>query len=940
MIKFVDINTGDIFDGNKPYIHWFEDAQSSGLNYDKTFLFVSNWNTATITLDNECFMLVDDKKLSNATKNNFNGKDFIDLSKITSKQIDITGTKTNDLYIYKFSIIAQGKYIGEITDDFTITVGNETHTFSVGADFYDENEALGINLTNLGQDVNNEIQRALYEKNIYEDKPDYILLNRKYKELLNEYINIIANKGSYKSLINSLNWFEYGDLTKIYEFWRYGQPNKSYLSRQDITQYVNSITEQLLSSMQKTTYISIGCAMEKMSEESIMGRYDNYKDGKENNKNVTYLKEPVPELEKVSLYWTRDEMTLKMVLLGNFFATYFMPIHLDLIHSTIEDVVYTNTIKMLSDPLLWRFDNYDGINKFRLHVDKVYHLTNVETWTNIKTPFGYIHNTENSLTEEDAALHILGVDLEEDMLQDQTCRLKTFMMQHYKGIGVVVPFKCTLYGVFGSCVITDGELKIYKDGELFDERETQSVSQEKNKENPDEVSVDFNILLKEIGQYKVQIIFRRSDGVRYIKFVDFEIDEENHQSIEMYKLIPKDYGGRAINMPNKWMNNTDEKCTYTTLPDLAKWVLNPVVSDNSNRIYSQFLSMPRSTYNDNEKYRENDSVRANRVVMIRIKCDTNGNIPSSVKKIKISYGKPITNNSGSIGTGSGSIGYNTSIKKAASLGSISGVSSGKNPGISSIKSGSIGNKIIFNEIIGKGKTIGGNGRTPANCNTIGSIINGAASGKNNETQLQWLIMNRYGELLDETKLKPDELAIFGGTNYLFLIGVDLNFITSERQDYTINFSNVTDDITFWQRDMFIPYFYDLKKVGEISYSDEVMNTFTDEQKFKIFTDYNTYTIKQTDTVCFVPNLSSIKRPKDFQWKFVCKSTNDEITPITYRDDTDDYSFPTILTPLFGRYDFATLPDAGYYDVVLNYKLDDAQNKNNTVTVSSQFLVEK
>ena len=56
-------------------------------------------------------------------------------------------------------------------------------------------------------------------------------------------------------------------------------------------------------------------------------------------------------------------------------------------------------------------------------------------------------------------------------------------------------------------------------------------------------------------------------------------------------------------------------------------------------------------------------------------------------------------------------------------------------------------------------------------------------------------------------------------------------------------------------------------------------------------------------------------------------------------NTDKYPFPTILQPLFGRYDFRKLVYPGYYDITLNYKLDDASNTISK-TISSQFIVEK
>lgn len=855
MIRFVDINTGDVYNGDKPYVHWFDNEQSVGLNYSKTFLLVTDESrTCDVMLDSECFALVDDCKLQQAASKNINGKDFFDLSEITSEKICLNAVKTDDLSIFQFTVIAKGKYIGEVRDEFTVRMNATDYSYAIGADFYDENEALGVNLANFGQEISQEIQRAVYEKNIYEDKPDYILLNRKYKELLNEYINVVANKGSYKSLINSLNWFEYGDLVKIYEFWRHGEPNKSYLSKLDITQYVNNTTEQLLSSMQKTTYIAIGCALQKIKEDSDMSDPD-YAPGKDNNgKDVKYLKEPVPELEKASMLWSRNEMSLKMVLLGNFFATYFMPIHLDLIHSTIEDVVYTNTIKMTSDPFVSRFDAYDAINKFRLQLDDVYHLTDVETWTNINTPFGFMHNTENSLNQEDEALGILGVDTEEDMTQKQETRLKTYMLQHFKGIGAVIPFNCTLYGVFGTNVITEGEIKLYKNGTLKEERTTQAINHDKSKDNIEgKVYINFNILIQEIGKYKVQLVFRRSDGARYIKVVEFVVDEENNQTLDMYKLVPLELTERRVNSISDWMQDEKFSKESNTFPSLAQWMMDPVRSSNNLKVYTQFLSASRDP--------ELNCVKANRVVIIRIK-------GKEIPHLRIAYGT----------------------------------------------SGLVSRRYLDGNLNSRARRLG---------------------------ELKWIKLDRYGRLIDN--LSNNELAGFEGDKYTFLIGVDCKFVTDKHDRKFKFFDNAETlnncGVKYWVRDMFIPYFYKLERVGDISLYDDVMKTLTEEQQFRKRIEEKTYTIKQSDVVCFLPKLSSIRRPKDFQWKFVCKTTNDEITPLTYRS-TSDKSFPTVLAPLFGRYDFAKLPDAGYYDVTLNYKLDDAQDENQSVTVSSQFIVEK
>jgi len=75
------------------------------------------------------------------------------------------------------------------------------------------------------------------------------------------------------------------------------------------------------------------------------------------------------------------------------------------------------------------------------------------------------------------------------------------------------------------------------------------------------------------------------------------------------------------------------------------------------------------------------------------------------------------------------------------------------------------------------------------------------------------------------------------------------------------------------------------------------------------------------------------------WKYICQTTNEEITPLSFRPK-DENVIPTILQPLFGRYDFKILPSAGYYDILFKYKMDDNQDENITKTVASQFIISK
>ena len=991
MIRFIDINTGNLYNGDKPYVHWFDGKQSIGLNYDKQFIFLTDSDEVEIKINSEVFYLIDNHKIGyyhdeqgRDVERTFNDKSYYDLDVLKSNYVfhnNTEGAKVGGYYVFSFNIVAKGKYVGEITDTFTIN-GEE---FTVGADFIDENESLGINLANFGAEISNEVQRAIYEAPLDEQMTDYVLINRKFKELLNEYINILGNKGSYKSLINSLNWFEYGDIVKLYEYWKHAEPNKNYLSKKDITQFVNEHTEEMLYSNAKTTFIGISSALEKVKLQNNEIVYENCIDeissGIDNT--LSLLNEPNPDLDKVSMLWSKEDMSLKMVLLGNFFATYFLPIHLDLIHCTIENIIYANTIKAATLPKIERADVFDEINEIKCEVEKLYHLKNIETFTNPNTLFGFNHKT--NFDETDEALEILGVEEKLDPFTTPLDRAKVYHMQHFKGIGVLVPVKCTLCNVKDTAVITDASIKVYKyhtDGsqviiEHTIERETDNIEHITNtyiidKEKPaseyivesleiawklkyhdveipskykrydpivvddkkylkDEkgnfyevkkdsrIVIDFNILIREIGNYKVQLLFRRSDGIDYIKVFDFEVDGENHPLLNMYKIVPRytpnELGFFSI---KKWIDQGDYEDRDTALPydHIADYVFNPIqwslkspssgqITTEDRIIYTQFISACKDNIdNRNDIY---NTVHANQVFVVKAKRG-NGKLDvdySSIKGISIFKKYPTTNKNDK----------NYSLNLSYII---------KNVNLQTGRSNYRRGLVVANDIV-------------------------------------WFSMDRGGNFIEPT---GDNIAEWTTDNEtIYLVGICTNpVINGVYPKYVVKKESNADPSTkVWLKDMFIPYFYKLEKFGEVSFFDQVVEGYTQEELYKIRTDSNTYTLNKTDVVCFLPELHCLRRPKDFMWKFICKTNNTEITPLLFRKGNMEIKykdgkqikvlpndnkyvektpFPAILQPLFGRYDFSILPDAGYYDVVFNYKLDDQEENNQTKTISSQFIISK
>jgi hypothetical protein len=972
MVRFIDVNTGNVYNGNTPYVHWFEGKQSVGLNYDKRFIILSDKKEIDIQLNSEVFYLVDPSKLlDEESKVSKYDKEYYNLNNLKTDKLHSVGVPYDSYFIHSFNIIAQGNYVGEITDD--LYIGNEH--FILGADFYDENESLGINLANFGAEISNEVQRAIYEKNIDEQKVDFILMNRKFKELLNEYINVLGNKGSYKSLVNALKWFEYGELTKIYEFWKRPEPNKNYLTIKDLSSIANTRTEELLLSNSKTTFIGIGLALNKIK--TIDGEIV-YEDKYEELPNtLQLLNEPNPVLEDNSLLWSKEDMSLKMSLLGNFFATYFMPIHLDLLFSTIEKTIYTDTIKLVSFPKLDRFDYIDDLSSFICNIEKTYYLSNVETYTYPDTIFGFENNLSKNINYRDEHLEILGVEtsapeFHEGMSEEEILEYgKAYNLQYYKGIGVVIPFKCEL-SILPSDVITKASIKVFRtyyneiervNEESLLERDRYDIkyTQEGNK-----AYVNFNLLMKSVGDYKVQLTFRRSDGFEYIKTLKYSVSDENYSELTMYKLVPKEQTFLDNFRIDSWFPET-ENSTAIELGNVADYVLNPVQQSLlDDVIYTQFISSTNKNI---------ASVHTNQVFII--KTDENTDLSKIVfnKKgitTKMNLWTLFIN---FIGEDRGDCVrfYKSQLindfVKYYETKDLSYVDYYYSTNIISLYNSeesifeefslplydfvSIIQQIPISDIVV-------NGRSKIQYD---NNINGTTSITKYMPDVYWLTMNRFGEIITtfneipEIDTKSENIVEFEGKQIKYFIGIKTTFNKENSTRYSIEKSEITskEGTRIWIKDMFFPYFFKLEEFGTTSLFDYVALGLNDEDVFIRRNSEDTYKLKKEDVVCFLPNIKCVKRPTEFMWKYKNATLNEEIVPKTFRRfdmkiengkiipndnrNTEKYPFPTILQPLFGRYDFGKIVYPGYYDITLNYKLYDGAN-NITKTISSQFIVEK
>ena len=235
MVRFVDLKTGNVFNAGQSYVFWFDGEQSVNMLYSQPICFISNEPNVRISFgENKVFRLVDSNNLKNMDVEEIHNFKYLDINSMCLNgdvNTVLNGYAYHNYYVYMLYIIGSSPNAGEFIADINIA----GETFKIGADFYGGDETLYINLSNHGVDIPEAIQKALYNVNIHEDKIDNITINRKWKELLSNYWDVLANKGSYKSLYNSLKWFEYGDLVRIGEIWK----NKDHYEIRDIQEILS-----------------------------------------------------------------------------------------------------------------------------------------------------------------------------------------------------------------------------------------------------------------------------------------------------------------------------------------------------------------------------------------------------------------------------------------------------------------------------------------------------------------------------------------------------------------------------------------------------------------------------------------------------------------------------------------------------------------------------
>ncbi len=100
------------------------------------------------------------------------------------------------------------------------TNGNETliATIRIYGETEGEDERLGVLLSNIGMTLTPEDYLIIKDSDIKEFSPDWILMNQKRKELLLQASQIKPFVGTYKAILNAIDFFGYNKIT-LKEYW-------------------------------------------------------------------------------------------------------------------------------------------------------------------------------------------------------------------------------------------------------------------------------------------------------------------------------------------------------------------------------------------------------------------------------------------------------------------------------------------------------------------------------------------------------------------------------------------------------------------------------------------------------------------------------------------------------------------------------------------------
>ena len=277
------------------------------------------------------------------------------LDEVQENNLIVENNGSKKYIMFPFYVIGKSIVEGTYLSNIFISVGDDISTeytpITVGCTFIDECEELIINGKNMGINLPKDIIKAFYNSSFDSVYADEKILKDKMKELLMNYMSIKGECGNFKSVINSLKWFGWGNKIEI-----------SKLIKTDnefIDQYILdyfSIDNDLKPSFKyfnTTNMISLSVKGNQETGENYLQNFDSLFIGEGNPIMEDLFKKNIEiKHDDISFYapyyrFMMHELALKLDCLKYYYQNYFLPVHIKINRASINYKVYANKVIMI-----------------------------------------------------------------------------------------------------------------------------------------------------------------------------------------------------------------------------------------------------------------------------------------------------------------------------------------------------------------------------------------------------------------------------------------------------------------------------------------------------------------------------------------------------------------------------------------------------------------
>ena len=193
-----------------------------------------------------------------------------------------------------------------------------------------EDERLKVLLANLGATLDDSDFLLFKSHDISEQSPDQVLMNQKRKELLLELHNIKPFVGTYKAILNAIDYFGYDKIT-LKEYWINVDKSENNFGKLHAIPVPNSSVRGEMT-RKRLKFKVPSSTMKKTSRFSLVYRL--------NEPNGTFDNFDIPNVDEIFDY-TPDEVIIKLYGLKNRLQRDYLPLEAKIIDITGEGDYFT-----------------------------------------------------------------------------------------------------------------------------------------------------------------------------------------------------------------------------------------------------------------------------------------------------------------------------------------------------------------------------------------------------------------------------------------------------------------------------------------------------------------------------------------------------------------------------------------------------------------------